>query len=190
MTILRYSANPRSIKRNPLPITDAPKTDGPLPVTGVLGVGVATVHVQVVLSVQEGLRHDPEIQTSPEEQSVLTVHPLLHEERTGVGVGVALAHEQLLLSVQLGFRQELLTQTSPLLQSLLTVQVLLHPTVDVGVGVGVLLGVLVGVFVGVPDTTFVGVGVAITNESVHAGSAALGVTCGTLGATGDVRVSC
>ena len=69
--------------------------------TGVLGVGVATVHVQVVLSVQEGLRHDPEIQTSPLEQSVLTVHPLLHEERTGVGVGVALEQEQLVLSVQL-----------------------------------------------------------------------------------------
>lgn len=125
---------------------------------------------------------------------MFTVHPLLHDERTGVGVGVALVQEQLVLLVQLGLRHELLIQTSPLLQSLLTVHVLLHPTVDVGVGVGVFVGVLVGVFVGVfvgvPVRTVVGVGVARTNESVQAGSAAFGVTCGTLGATGVVRVSC
>ncbi len=77
------------------PTTDAPRTEGPEPVTGVVGVGAAaTSQIQFVLSVQLGLRHEPEIHTSPELQSVLTLHPLLHDERTGVGVGVAVAVTQ------------------------------------------------------------------------------------------------
>ncbi len=55
-------------------------------------------------------------------------------------------------------------------------------TLGVPVGVGLLVGP--GVPVGVA------VGVAMANESVHAGSAALGVICGTLGATEEVFVNC
>jgi hypothetical protein len=80
------------------PTTEAPRTEGPEPVTGVVGVeAAATSQIQFVLSVQLGLRHDPEIHTSPELQSELSEQPLLHEERTGVGVGVAVAETQVQL---------------------------------------------------------------------------------------------
>lgn len=65
------------------------------------------------------------------------------------------------------------------------------PGVDVGAGVAVGPGVAVGVGVAVGPGVGVGVavGTASVKESVHAGSAALGVTCGTVGATGLVVVS-
>lgn len=61
--------------------------------------------------------------------------------------------------------------------------------VEVGVGVGVDVGPGVEVGVGVPVIPGVGVGVgsaAIANVNVQAGTAALGVTWGTVGATGVV----
>lgn len=71
------------------------------------------------------------------------------------------------------------------------VGVAVGPGVEVGVGVAVGPGVGVGVGVAVGPGVGVGVGVATVRvkESVHAGSAALGVTCGTVGATGLVVVS-
>lgn len=76
---------------NAPPIIDAPRTDGPVPATGVCGVGavvVITVHVQFVLSVQLAFRHAFSIHTNPDVQSELTVHALLQPDKFGVGVGV------------------------------------------------------------------------------------------------------
>lgn len=61
------------------------------------------------------------------------------------------------------------------------------PGVGVGVGGGVAVGPAVGVGVGVGVGVAVGVGMA--NVNVQADSAALGVTWGTVGATGWVVVS-
>lgn len=102
---------------------------------------------------------------------------------SGVGVGVFVAVQEHPVShVQFGLRHILPEQTSPDTQSVFKEQLSLQ--VASGVGVGVYVGVFVGVFAGV-----VGVGVARLNVSVHAGSAALGVTCGTVGATGFVFIS-
>ena len=138
------------------------------------------------------MRHDESTQTSPLEQSVFTVHGLLHPtwgtgDGDGVGddviVGVGDAGQvQLASSRQDTFRQRLSEQTKPLGQSELTVQVLLHCGLGVEVGVAVLVGVLVGVSVGVAVTVvvpvgvfvgvFVGVGGVILNANVHAVEAA------------------
>lgn len=59
--------------------------------------------------------------------------------------------------------------------------------VGVGVGPGVAVGV--GVAVGPGVGVGVAVGTARVKESMHAGSAAFGVTCGTVGATGLVVVN-
>jgi hypothetical protein len=74
------------IRRNALPITDTPRTDGPMPATGVFGVAIATSHEQFVFSVQLAFRQELSIQTNPFEQSAFTVHPLLQSDNTGVGV--------------------------------------------------------------------------------------------------------
>jgi hypothetical protein len=162
--------------------------------------------VQFVFSVQFALRHEFSVHTKPLSQSKFTVQLLLQPDNAGVGVGVGDAGQvQFDLSVQDGFRHALSVQMRPEVQSAFTVQELLHPT-NMIVGVGVLVGVLVGVFVGVSAgvpvgvsvgvpvvSTPVGVGVPVEsvrlNVSVHA-SAAFGVVCGTLGATGVVLVSC
>lgn len=76
-----------------------PKSDRPLPVTGVVGTGAcARSHVQVVFSVHTALRQLESTQTSPAEQSVLTVHALLQPtnvigvgDTVTVGVGVFVA---------------------------------------------------------------------------------------------------
>lgn len=59
--------------------------------------------------------------------------------------------------------------------------------VGVEVGPGVLVGVDVGVLVGVPVGVLVGAD--IEKVRVHAGAAAAGVSCGTVGATGSSRLS-
>ncbi len=69
------------------------------------------------------------------------------------------------------------------------VGVAVGPGPGVEVGVGVAVGPGVGVAVGPGVGVGVAVGTARVKESVHAGSAALGVTWGTVGATGLVVVS-
>jgi hypothetical protein len=66
---------------SPALTTDIPNTVGP-PETGVFGVGAGvsvavTVQPQVASVEQEGLRHAPSTQESPEAQSAFTVHVLL-----------------------------------------------------------------------------------------------------------------
>ncbi len=137
-----------------------------MPATGTWGVGTAAIsHEQSVSSVHDGLRHEPSIQTRSDIQSVLMTHDTLQLAREiSVGDGV---------SVLVG-----VTDGVP-------VGVLVG--VGVFVGVSVPVGVLVGVAVIVP--VGVTVGVVIENVSVQAGSTALGVACGTVGATGLVVVS-
>ena len=62
----------------------APRTDGPDPETGILGVGCAwaTAQTQLVSDVQDGLRHAPPIHTNPAAQSVLSVQELLQAAAT------------------------------------------------------------------------------------------------------------
>src|SRR5689334_3770944 len=140
--------------RSPPPIIDTPKTLGPVPDTGILGVGAGVVSVQAQFAwvEQEGFLHDPSIQTNPLEQSVLSVQALLQLAAVWAGVGVAVGLTTVCLGVGVG--------------------------VDVGVGVGVAVAVGVGVGVAV----FVGVGVGepvltvMLNVSVQAGTAACGST--------------
>lgn len=71
-------------------MTDAPNIEGPVPATGVFGVGAtvaAISQVQLVFSVQFALRHDPPSHISPERQSAFIVQPLLQLAK-GRGVGV------------------------------------------------------------------------------------------------------
>ena len=110
---------------------DAPRIDGPLPETGIFGVGCASEipQVQLVCVVQDGFLHAPPIHTKPPVQSEFNVQDVLQPVggRCGVGVGVGVA-------VGVGV------------------------TVPVGVGVAVGVGVRVGVGVGVEVTVLVGVG--------------------------------
>jgi hypothetical protein len=146
----------------PIVITDTPKTDGPEPVTGVLGTWAIWSHLHVVLSVQLAFRQFPLMQTRFDEQSAFTVQPALH---TGTGVGVI--HAQFDCDVQFEFRQRLSEHTRFEGHSLFTVQELLQlrigvgVTVGVGVFVGVPVGVDVGVLVGVPVGVLVGVLVGV-----------------------------
>jgi len=78
--------------RNPLPIIEAPRTDGPDPETGIFGVGAAaTTQRQLVCDVQEELRHSPPMQTNPPAQSVLSVQVALQPDG-GIGVGVGVLY--------------------------------------------------------------------------------------------------
>lgn len=179
--------------------------EGPVPETGIFGVGVAVgvVHEQLACVVHDGFLHMPSTQDKPVAQSVLMVHDALHPAAGGgVGVGVTytISHWQFVLSVHAEFRQALPTHTRPPAQSAFTVQVLLQldncgvgvgvgVAVGVGVGVGVAVGVGVGVFVGVS----VGVGVfpsVMLNASLHAVAAACGLVSGTVGATVLVSANC
>jgi hypothetical protein len=111
-------------------MTEAPRTVGPVPAMGVLGeigvvgIGVAPAHTQLLFSTHDALRQNPSQHTHDETQSVLITHVELHP--TGVGVGVAVEP-----GVPVG----------------VLVGVLMG--VFVGVFTGVFVGVLIGVLVGV-----------------------------------------
>lgn len=60
-------------------MTEAPKIEGPVPATGILGVEGAAGAEQVVLSGYEALLHRPSKQTNPLVQSSFTVQLPLHD---------------------------------------------------------------------------------------------------------------
>ncbi len=148
-------------------MTEIPNTLGPIPATGTLGVG-------------SGVGDDCD---------------------NGRGVAVATTQLQSVSFVQDAFLQRLSQHTRLFVQSLLVSHDWLHfgGGVAVAVGNGVLVGVVVGVNVrdGVPVGVSVAVAVAVgggeliatVNGSVHAGSAAFGIACGTVGATGFLTAS-
>ncbi len=123
-----------------MPIAKAPRTEGPVPATGILGVAGVAGAVQVVLSGYEGFLQTLSRQTSEPVQSALTEQVSLHEDAyaisVDVGVGVAV-----LVGVAVG--------------------VWVGVAVLVGVAVGVPVGVAVGVPVGVGVPVCVGVGVLV-----------------------------
>ncbi len=176
--------------RTPLPIIEAPRTDGPEPETGTFGVGAAPAPAvrqrQLACEVQVEFLHAPPIHTSCAAQSVFTVQDWLHAATCAicnwVGVGVAVGYG---VDVGVGVG---------LLYTIIGVAVGYGVDVGAGVAVGVGDSVGVGVFVGVGDSVgvgvFVGVGVGVTvpvgvgvtmlNVNVHAAAAArdlVGVTC-------------
>lgn len=122
----------------PLPIIEAPRTDEPVPETGIFGVGWTydVLQIQSACDVQDELRHAPPIQTSPPEQSVFSVQELL-QDAWGVGVDVGVELYGVGVGVCVGI------------------------PVGVGVGIGVCVGVGVTVPVGVGVGVRVGVSVVI-----------------------------
>ncbi len=116
-------------------MTLAPRTEGPVPATGISGVlggVVGRAQVQLVWLTQLGLRHAPSLHTSPAAQSVVTEQELLQPASGGGGVGVGAAtttsHAQFVLFVQDGFLQDPPEQMRLLSQSLLVAQLLLQLT--------------------------------------------------------------
>lgn len=103
-----------------------PRTPGPLPDTGIMGVGVGSSQLQLDCCVQEGFRQKPLEQLSPERQPESFVQDWLQPKRDGVGVGVSVGVG---VGVELG-----------------GVGVAVGVPVDVGVPAGVVVRVGVGVF--------------------------------------------